>query len=251
RNVDSASGDLAATTSKTGDTVLQLTTIHGDVALQLPLDTSKAPVALDSDEYGNARPGQAATRYNWLGAKQRSAETLTGLTLMGVRLYNPTTGRFLSMDPVYGGNANAYDYVHSDPLNRYDLDGKWSWAKKKWNRFKRSGVGRWVKRHRVGLAAGAAGIGCGLISMGLAGTACAVAAGMLAAGAAKKLGNRRASWGSVGRAALYGGGVASLGWGLSAGARYGAGRAAVRWAPRGGRHAKQFFNHRRSRSWRW
>ncbi|MEV3952575.1 sugar-binding protein, partial [Streptomyces halstedii] len=32
RNVDSASGDLAATTSKTGDTVLQLTTIHGDVA---------------------------------------------------------------------------------------------------------------------------------------------------------------------------------------------------------------------------
>lgn len=39
RNVDSASGDLAATTSKTGDTVLQLTTIHGDVALQLPLDS--------------------------------------------------------------------------------------------------------------------------------------------------------------------------------------------------------------------
>ncbi|WPW27270.1 hypothetical protein P6B95_07600 [Streptomyces atratus] len=56
RNVDSASGDLAATTSKTGDIVLQLTTIHGDVALQLPLDTSTAPVALDSDEYGNTRP---------------------------------------------------------------------------------------------------------------------------------------------------------------------------------------------------
>lgn len=130
RNVDSASGDLAATTSKTGDTVLQLTTIHGDVALQLPLDTSKAPVALDSDEYGNTRPGQAATRYNWLGAKQRSAETLTGLTLMGVRLYNPTTGRFLSVDPIYGGNANAYEYVNADPVNRFDLDGKWGWVKK-------------------------------------------------------------------------------------------------------------------------
>ncbi|MFJ7769380.1 DNRLRE domain-containing protein [Streptomyces sp. NPDC097107] len=130
RNVDSASGDLAATTSKTGDTVLQLTTIHGDVALQLPLDTSKVPVALDSDEYGNTRPGQAATRYNWLGAKQRSAETLTGLTLMGVRLYNPTTGRFLSVDPIYGGNANAYEYVNADPVNRFDLDGKWGWVKK-------------------------------------------------------------------------------------------------------------------------
>ncbi|MET8102974.1 DNRLRE domain-containing protein, partial [Streptomyces sp. NPDC005236] len=115
RTVESASGDLAATTSKTGDTVLQLTTVHGDVALQLPLDTTKAPTALDSDEYGNPRTGQTATRYGWLGGKQRSTETLTGLTLMGIRLYNPTTGRFLSTDPVYGGNANAYEYVTADP----------------------------------------------------------------------------------------------------------------------------------------
>ncbi|MFD4666306.1 hypothetical protein [Streptomyces halstedii] len=27
--------------------------------------------------------------------------------------------------------VEAYDYVHADPLNRYELDGKWSWAKKK------------------------------------------------------------------------------------------------------------------------
>ncbi|WP_407077604.1 DNRLRE domain-containing protein [Streptomyces sp. SCSIO 30461] len=123
RNVASVSGGLAATTGKTGDIVLQFTTIHGGVALQLPLDTSKAPVVLDADEYGTPRIGQAATRYNWLGAKQRSSETLTGLTLMGVRLYNPTTGRFLSIDPVYGGGANAYGYP-ADPVNKYDLDGR-------------------------------------------------------------------------------------------------------------------------------
>ncbi|GAA3311495.1 hypothetical protein GCM10020295_81290 [Streptomyces cinereospinus] len=128
RNVDSASGDLAATTTRTGGTVLQLTNIHGDVALQLPLDTSKAPVALDSDEYGNPRPEQATTRYNWLGATQRSTETLTGLTLMGARLYNAATGRFLTIDPVYGGSANAYEYALADPRNNYDLDGRWVWA---------------------------------------------------------------------------------------------------------------------------
>ncbi|MEV2201894.1 RHS repeat-associated core domain-containing protein [Streptomyces fradiae] len=146
RNVTSASGDLAATTSKTGDTTLQLTTIHGDVALQLPLDTTKAPTALDADEYGNPRPGQTATRYNWLGAKQRSTETLTGLTLMGVRLYNPATGRFLSIDPVYGGGDNRYGYP-GDPVNQFDLDGKaWWWKHVK--KRARSWGGRYVRWNR-------------------------------------------------------------------------------------------------------
>ncbi|MFB7238825.1 DNRLRE domain-containing protein [Streptomyces sp. NPDC056269] len=125
RNIDSASGDLTATTSASGDVVLQLSNIHGDVALQLPLTAGDAPVALDSDEYGNPRAGQAAVRYNWLGGKQRSSQTLTGLVLMGARLYNPTTGRFLSIDPVRGGSANAYEFSFADPVNRPDVSGRW------------------------------------------------------------------------------------------------------------------------------
>ncbi|MFE7134423.1 DNRLRE domain-containing protein [Streptomyces sp. NPDC057638] len=140
RNVESASGDLAATTGASGDVILQLTNIHGDVALRLPLDPADAPVVLDNDEYGNPRAGQPAVRYNWLGGKQRSTETLTGLTLMGVRLYDPVTGRFLSADPVYGGGANAYGYP-GDPVNEFDLDGK-SWWKPRINPVVRYGWNR-------------------------------------------------------------------------------------------------------------
>ncbi|MFF9059879.1 DNRLRE domain-containing protein [Streptomyces sp. NPDC014882] len=231
RNVDSASGDLAATTSKTGDTTLHLTTIHGDVALQLPLDTSKAPVALDSDEYGNPRAGQAATRYNWLGGKQRSAESLTGLTLMGARLYNPQSGRFLSMDPVYGGNANAYDYVHADPLNRYDLDGKWSW-KKKWRKVKSwgRGVGRHFRRNWRNYAS------FGIVVAGFAGGAacaasivCGIAVGAAAgmgAYAASNAGTRSWNWGQFALAGAGGGVGGGLAARISRGSSF-AGKAAL------------------------
>ncbi|MEU8445858.1 DNRLRE domain-containing protein [Streptomyces microflavus] len=124
RNIISPAGGLVATTGKTNGTVLQLTGIHGDVALQLPLDTAVAPTALDSDENGVGRPSQTTQRYGWLGGKQRSSETLTDLVLMGVRLYDPNTARFLQTDPVFGGNCNAYDYVCADPVNGTDLDGR-------------------------------------------------------------------------------------------------------------------------------
>ncbi|TQK42329.1 RHS repeat-associated protein [Streptomyces sp. SLBN-118] len=156
RNVQGSSGNLDATTSTTGDTVLQLTNIHGDVTVQLPLDTTKPVVALAHDEYGNPEAGTAATRYGWIGSKQRSSETVTGAILMGVRLYDQALGRFLSVDPIPGGNANAYDYCTADPVNCYDLDGRFGW-------------GKWIDRVGTGLAiAGMFGCAaCSAISAGI------------------------------------------------------------------------------------
>ncbi|KJK53508.1 hypothetical protein UK14_06675 [Streptomyces sp. NRRL F-4428] len=100
--------------------------------MQLPLTTGQPPVVLDTDEYGKPRTGQASARYGRLGGHQRSSGTPSGLTRIGARLYNPSTGRFLSADPVYGGSANAYEYANADPVNQQDLDGRISksWRKK-------------------------------------------------------------------------------------------------------------------------
>ncbi|WP_328913120.1 MULTISPECIES: DNRLRE domain-containing protein [unclassified Streptomyces] len=214
RNVDGLDGNLAATTTKTGGTVLQLANLHGDITLQLPTDTGVAPTVLDSDEYGNPRADQPATRYSWLGGKQRSSETVTGVILMGVRLYNPTTGRFLSTDPVTGGNANAYEYCNADPINCFDLNGQFGWHKF----FKRAArVSVWV----------AAGVGAAAFCGASAGIGCAIAAGAVygAAGGALDYGIKTGfsrkkfrkrdfassiAWGAVGNAAWSGGGSVAM-----------------------------------------
>ncbi|MFE1751873.1 DNRLRE domain-containing protein [Streptomyces anandii] len=190
RNVRGISGSLEATTSATGDVVLQLVNIHGDVGVQLPLDAGKSPVVLRVDEYGNAQADTPATRYGWLGSEQRSAETPTGAILMGARLYDPRSGRFLSVDPVAGGNANAYDYATADPVNKEDTNGQWhywrtryfSWGRSVthvWNFWKscfcrsaglHTGASLWLKFNRTGtrLIAGYSHYFYGFISAALA-----------------------------------------------------------------------------------
>ncbi|TFV61641.1 UNVERIFIED_ORG: hypothetical protein E4P37_18920 [Bacillus sp. AZ43] len=146
RYVDGLDGNLAMETGKTGARVLQLVDLHGDVMTRLPIrdgeDTADwtGLAHQTADEFGNPTdlttgatvvsdgqsPGKDG-RYGWLGGKQRSADALAGVILMGVRLYDPATGRFWSRDPQPGGNSTAYDYCSGDPVNCTDLDGQAGW----------------------------------------------------------------------------------------------------------------------------
>ncbi|TAK71010.1 MAG: hypothetical protein EPO13_00460, partial [Actinomycetota bacterium] len=79
-----------------------------------------------------------------------------GLTLMGARLYNPTTGRFQSTDPVHGGNANTYTYP-VNPITMYDLNGQWGFSDL-WSGIQ--SVGSWAWDNRGTIATVVAVAGC-------------------------------------------------------------------------------------------
>ncbi|MEU6347183.1 RHS repeat-associated core domain-containing protein [Streptomyces sp. NPDC046977] len=143
RNVHGLSAGLEATTGATGNTILQLTDIHGDVTVQLPLDSAGTPSALAYDEYGNLSSDSANARYAWLGATQRASDAAGGLISMGVRLYDPTVGRFLTRDSEADGGANAYSYCSGDPVNcsdptglfDYEITYRIGWSKVSASRF--------------------------------------------------------------------------------------------------------------------
>lgn len=109
----------------------QIQNLHGDV-----IGTTDAQGSFtanpETDEFGVG--GSPSTRLGWLGGKERfSTGSTLGFIRMGVRLYDPALGRFLSVDPVEGGSANDYDYANQDCVNGYDLDG-------------RAAVDRWLSR---------------------------------------------------------------------------------------------------------
>ncbi|WP_406068327.1 RHS repeat-associated core domain-containing protein [Micromonospora sp. NBC_01638] len=102
-----------------------ITNLHGDFVAGIAESGTGLAYTSEYTEYGKPRnSGDSGTRrYGWLGTTQRAADAPAGLVLMGVRLFNPETGRFLSSDPVYGGNANAYEYCRGDAINCVDTSG--------------------------------------------------------------------------------------------------------------------------------
>jgi RHS repeat-associated protein len=108
--------------------------LHGDLVAGMSDSGTGLAYTSEYDESGKPRnPADAGTRrYGWVGAAQRAADTPGGLTLMGARLYAPGSGRFLSVDPVDGGNANPYEYCRGSSPNCSDIDGNMSLSISSW-----------------------------------------------------------------------------------------------------------------------
>jgi RHS repeat-associated protein len=176
-NVTDLLGSLAATVDQAGTVTYQYANLHGDIQATCPAAAPAPTLSPTTDEYGNTLNGNPVPRYGWLGGKQRSGQDQGGLVLMGVRLYNPLSGRFLSTDPVPGGSANAYDYVYQDPINKTDLDGRcwphWACKAAKAAAHAAAAAGSYAWDHRGTIATVVAGGACIAVTVGT----CAALAG--------------------------------------------------------------------------
>jgi RHS repeat-associated protein len=138
RNVTGFNG-AAAVVTNTGSVTLQIVNLHGDAFSSISTAASdwiSSHSWTATDEYGKPSIGapSTGTRYDYLGQHQRQRDTNSGLQLMGQRVLNPVTGRFLQTDPLTGGGCNDYEYTCGNPANRADLDGRvWRYLTTTWS----------------------------------------------------------------------------------------------------------------------
>ena len=186
----SAPALVAATntgTPATGTTTL-LTDAHGSVRALVGTSGTVPTVeaALTYDAYGHATslaglplsslaqpgsplgdiPGGPAGALTPLGYTGAYTDGQTGLEYLVHRYYDPTTGTFLSVDPLVGLTGDPYGYVGGNPTNAVDPLGlSWynpaSWSDQTW---KDVAVGAGVV---LGVAAAATGVGA-VVELGAA-----------------------------------------------------------------------------------
>ncbi|MCJ0874671.1 polymorphic toxin-type HINT domain-containing protein [Streptomyces sp. AP-93] len=122
---------VTRTTSTTSGSTLsyQSSDHHGTGGVQLKA-SDLSHVRRASDPFGNERGTQPAPGA-WAGDKGfvgGTKEKSTGFTLLGAREYDPTTGRFISPDPLIDPGDpqqwNAYAYSNNSPVNASDPSGQ-------------------------------------------------------------------------------------------------------------------------------
>jgi len=115
--------------------VYTIKNFHGDTAMTVGADGIPTSSVFLYEPFGQAAPSTTfGTNSNPVNATDESMGWAANPTRkvagaftipiiqMGARVYLPTAGRFLQVDPIEGGTHNAYVYV-TDPVNWHDYSG--------------------------------------------------------------------------------------------------------------------------------
>ncbi|MFJ3902916.1 polymorphic toxin-type HINT domain-containing protein [Streptomyces sp. NPDC090025] len=125
-----APGGLSVTRVTKGGSarlVYQASDPHGTNGVQFEAGTL-ASTRRPSDPFGNGRGTQPGAG-DWAGSQGFVGGTIegTGFTTLGARQYDPLTGRFLSLDPVFNESDpqswNGYAYANNNPVDYSDPTG--------------------------------------------------------------------------------------------------------------------------------
>lgn len=120
---------VAERTSKAGVSGTKVTWLAGDLnsTQDVAVGQSTGEVTRRyADPYGNPRGAKTewVSGHSYLNAPESS---VTGLTQLGARAYDPVLGKFLSVDPVLAPDNpvqnNGYAYSHNNPVTTSDPSG--------------------------------------------------------------------------------------------------------------------------------
>ncbi len=120
-------GDYAPFLMRRGATTYRLVSDQVG-SIRLVIDTSDGSIAqrIDYDAFGvPTYTGPQTAGFIPFGYASGHYDPATGLVRMGVRDYDPATGRFTAKDPAgfAGGYASLYAYAGGDPVNQVDPTG--------------------------------------------------------------------------------------------------------------------------------
>lgn len=108
-----------------------ITDHHNTGTIAVVLGSGMAAVQRKTTPYGEMRGAAPA---NWPGTRGFVGGTIddTGLTHLGAREYDPSLGRFISVDPIIDMTdplqMQGYNYGYNNPLAFSDPNGLWGWS---------------------------------------------------------------------------------------------------------------------------
>ncbi|WP_377272885.1 RHS repeat-associated core domain-containing protein [Peterkaempfera sp. SMS 1(5)a] len=119
----------ASTTGGTSDYDFEFGDQHGTNGLMLD-STAQLPTWRQFTPYGATR-GNSVSWADNRGFLDAPNDAATGLSILGARQYDPDTGRFISLDPLFEATSpqelNGYSYAGDNPVNQSDPAGT-SWS---------------------------------------------------------------------------------------------------------------------------